>query len=353
MKIIRTAYPLLSWVLSAIVLLELALPGLSRAETVTPPAQTPIPLSDLLSPEAQVALRERLELQRTLATQPDLAAIDRATEDIAKSTLDGWLRIYPSDVEERTINGVRVYVVTPKNGVAPRNARRVLIGAHQGGFIFGGRYSALAEAVPVAGRGCIKVIAVDYRKAPQFKFPAASEDMETVYRDVLRTTPAQRVGLFGCSAGGTLVAQAVARFQTRGLPRPGAISIMCSGIMKSFWYEGDSQALVPAFTGRPAPSAQPGAYFAGIDMNDPLVTPGPHRAVLQRFPPTLLVSGTRDIALSNAIVSHAALLEAGVDARLFVQEGLGHGHFYAFPGTSESAIAYDVIWNFFDAQLGR
>ena len=123
-----------------------------------------------------MALRDRLELQRSLATQSDLASIDRAAEEIAKSTLDGWLRIYPSDIEERMIGGVRVYVVTPKSGVAQRNARRLLIGAHQGGFIFGGRYSALAEAVPVAGRGRIKVIAVDYRKAPGFKFPAASED---------------------------------------------------------------------------------------------------------------------------------------------------------------------------------
>lgn len=331
----------------------LTLPGTTRAQTTSTPASASLPISNFLSPEAQMALRDRLELQRSLATKSDLASIDRATEEIAKSTLDGWLQIYPSDIEERTIGGVRVYVVTPKSGVAPRNARRLLIGAHQGGFIFGGRYSALAEAVPVAGRGRIKVIAVDYRKAPGFKFPAASEDMETVYRDVLRSTRAERVGLFGCSAGGTLVAQAAARFQMRGLPRPGAVSIMCSGIMKSFWYGGDSQALVPAFTGRPAPSGQPGAYFEGVDINDPLVTPGPHRSVLARFPPTLLVSGTRDIALSNAVVSHAALLEAGVDARLFVQEGLGHGHFYAFPGTPESSTAYDVIWNFFDAQLAR
>jgi fermentation-respiration switch protein FrsA (DUF1100 family) len=55
--------------------------------------------------------------------------------------------------------------------------------------------------------------------------------------------------------------------------------------------------------------------------------------------------------MSNALVTHTRLLQAGVDARLFVQEGLGHGHFFAFPGTPESAIAYDVIWQFFDRRL--
>jgi hypothetical protein len=52
-------------------------------------------------------------------------------------------------------------------------------------------------------------------------------------------------------------------------------------------------------------------------------------------------------------MTHTALLEAGVDARLFVEEGLGHGQFFMFPGTPESATAYDIMWNFFDSQLKR
>lgn len=323
----------------------------TASATSAPPAA--LPPSDLLSPESQAALSERTALQNKLFANPDLTSLDRITEEIAKSTLDEWLRIYPSSIERQTIDGVTVYVVTPKAGVAARNKRRVLIGAHQGGFLFGSRYSALVEAVPIAGRGGVTVIAVDYRKAPQFVFPAASEDMEAVYRHVLKTTPAANVGIFGCSAGGTLVGESVARFQAKGLPRPGAVSIMCSGLMKSFWYGGDSQALQPVFTGRPAPRSEPGPYFKGANADDPLVAPGHHPQVLAHFPPTLLVSGTRDIALSNVLITHAAMLEAGVDARLFIQEGMGHGHFFYFPGTPESRVAYDVIWQFFDRTLAR
>jgi epsilon-lactone hydrolase len=43
----------------------------------------------------------------------------------------------------------------------------------------------------------------------------------------------------------------------------------------------------------------------------------------------------------------------GVHAERFVQEGLGHGHFFTIPGTPESMIAYDVIWRFFDKHLQR
>jgi acetyl esterase/lipase len=126
---------------------------------------------------------------------------------------------------------------------------------------------------------------------------------------------------------------------------------MCSGASMPFWFGGDSNALNGVFSGRPALQAMSGPYFKGADIHDPLVSPGAHPEVLARFPPTLLVSGTRDIALSSLLMTHAALLDAGVDARLFVQEGLGHGHFFLFPGTRESARAYDAIWHFFDMQL--
>ena len=94
-------------------------------------------------------------------------------------------------------------------------------------------------------------------------------------------------------------------------------------------------------------------YFAGVALNDPLVTPGLFPDVLAAFPPTLVLTGTRDISMSNALMTHTKLLQAGVRAELFVQEGLGHGHFFSFPGTPESAAAYDVIWSFFDRHLKR
>jgi acetyl esterase/lipase len=320
--------------------------------TITDPVLS-VPLSDFLSPGAKHAWVERLRQPSPFTGPIKLEEIAKATEDAAKILLDRWIEIYPSSIEETTIDGVHAFVVTPHSGVDRRNAHRVLIAAHQGGFRFGGTNSALLEAVPLAGRGRVKVIAVDYRKAPQFAYPAASEDMERVYRYVLKSFKPKNVGIYGCSAGGTLVAESLVRFQQQSLPRPGAAGIMCSGAMKNFWFGGDSYSVSAILNGKQPPKPDPGPYFTGANMEDAAVTPGLHPDVLQKFPPTLLVTGTRDIAMSNVLMTHAALLEAGVDARLFVQEGLGHGHFFFFPGTPEAATAYDVIWNFFDAQLGR
>ena len=322
-------------------------------------ALTTAPLSSFLSPDAKAQLAARLRKAPAASMKDGIAAVRKSSDDSAKGSLDGWLKIYPSEIEDTHINGVHVYIVTPKTGVDAKNKNRVLINAHMGGFFTGGGYGAQVEAVPLAGRGKVKVIAVDYRMSPEFTYPAASEDMEAVYRQVLKTTKPSNIGIYGCSAGGTLTAETTVWLMEKKLPLPGAIGIMCSGAMKTFWFGGDSNltsallnATAPIGPGG-APQNAPRGYFDGIDTNVAAITPGEYPDVLKKFPPTLIVTGTRDVAMSNALLTHTALLRAGVDAQLFVQEGLGHGHMFAFPGTPESMTAYDVIWAFFDKHLKR
>lgn len=318
------------------------------------------PLSDLLSPEARTQIAARLRQHFPAATRGDaIANARKATDASLAPLLARWEEIYPATITSVVLGGVRTDMVVPKAGIATENASRVLINLHGGGFFAGSGIGARLEAVPLAGRGRIKVVAVDYRLAPEAHFPAASEDVEHVYRALLKTHKPESIGIYGCSAGGTLVAQAVAWFQQHGLPRPGAIGIFCSGAMPSFWYGGDAGAVAPMLNGRPPRTPEQmkagggSLYLAGADANDPLVTPGLFLETLAKFPPTLLVTSTRDSAMSNALVTNVRLLEAGVETQLFVQEGTGHGEFTMIPGTPEAAQAYDLIWKFFDRHLGR
>lgn len=315
-----------------------------------------VPPSEFLSAEARARLVARIRARPAGAV--DIAAIRAGTTAFAAQVAAQWQAISPATVREETIGGVRADVVEPAAGIDPANRRRVIVALHGGGFFTGGGTGS-ADAIPVAIRGKVRVIAVDYRLAPEARFPAASHDVEAVYRALLKSYRPADIGLYGCSAGGALVAQSMAWFQSRRLPLPGAIGLFCAGAMPGLWDGGDSGAVAPAMNGRPPTTpAQRGegvfnAYLAGTDPADPLVAPALSPAILARFPPTLLISGTRDVALSNVLVTNARLLAAGVETQLFVQEGMGHGDFGIAPGTAEATQAYDVIWRWFDRHLGR
>jgi acetyl esterase/lipase len=70
------------------------------------------------------------------------------------------------------------------------------------------------------------------------------------------------------------------------------------------------------------------------------------------MPPTLLVTSTRDMLLSQTSIFHRALLRGGNDAQLVVFEALPHAFWYhfEFPETRE---ALELMAKFFDEKLRR
>jgi epsilon-lactone hydrolase len=283
-------------------------------------------------------------------------AVDR---NFYQPRLERAIAIYPVNIAEQKIAAVRTDVVTPRDGVSARNRERVLINLHGGGFAVGAGSGGLAESVPIAGLGKFKVVTVDYRMAPEYKFPAASEDVAMVYKELLRHYKAQNIGIYGCSAGGLLTAETVAWLQKEKLPRPGAIGIFCAGADAAFG--GDSRfisgpldvslGLVSPPPAAPNPALMLMGYFSNADLKDPEVSPVVSPALLSNFPPTLLITGTRDLALSSAAYTQMQLVSGGVEADLHVWEGMGH-NFIVDMDTPEAKEAYAVIVKFFDKHLG-
>ena len=91
-------------------------------------------------------------------------------------------------------------------------------------------------------------------------------------------------------------------------------------------------------------------YFSNTDQKDPLVSPINSPEILAKFPPTLLITGTRDFAFSGTLFTDTQLTKQGVDVELHVWEGLFHGFFYN-ADVPESRDALNVIVNFFDRKL--
>lgn len=273
---------------------------------------------------------------------------------------------HPVEITNEEIAGVYTEVFVPKDGIAAANEGRILISIHGGGFVVGARYFSHTEAMQVAHMGGYKVVSPDYRMAPEFTHPAGVEDVIAVYTALLEDYSARNIGVYGCSAGAMLTAQTVAYILGNDLPVPGAIGLFCAGIPTTDrdtpgvfkMSRSESAFLVSAINGFPRPvevtePPQPSGYFRGVAADDPVVAPGDHDNLLARFPPTLLISGTRDFALGGVLASHNKLVRLGVDADLHVWEGLGHATFAFNPRLPESDEVHNVVVRFFDKHLGR
>lgn len=256
---------------------------------------------------------------------------------------------YDVQIVERTIAGIRTEIVTPTKGVAATQTRRILINVHGGGFK-SGYFLGQLEAMPIATIGGYKVVTVDYRMAPEHRFPDASVDVAAVYRELLREFGASSIGLYGCSAGGRIVGQTVAWMSQQKLPKPGAIAILCSPPTR---FGGDSNVIAAAVQGHQPRIRAPEGYFEGVAPTDPIAFPGDSDAMLAQFPPSLLMTSVRDYSLSPMVRMHARLVALGANTELHIFEGLGHGEYIYNPYIPEAREAARVIASFFDAHLGR
>ena len=321
-----------------------------------------LPLSAALSPEAaaaQASVLQQAGIMPDFSTAKDetqfRAMIDGFRHGLDEGRLKPMLArmapAFPVTIAPDVIAGVKVEVFTPPSST---DEERVLINLHGGGFMFGAGLGGRVESLPVASAGKFRVISVDYRQAYEHRYPSASEDVEAVYRGLLERYPPGKIGIYGGSAGGVLSAQATAWILNKGLPAPGAIGVLGAGTGGS----GDATYFSAIGCGRQPPMDLMGdihklkyGYFGGADPNDPCVSP--HLAPLEfraKFPPTLLITGTRAFDMSAALATHRALCQAGVEAQLHVFDGMGHC-FYNEACLPESLDANDTIIRFFRKHL--
>jgi monoterpene epsilon-lactone hydrolase len=300
----------------------------------------PVPLT--ISPEARafVGRQPRPEPKSLEETRSRTDAFRIARSEEAK-------KLYPVNVEEKTIAGVRTDVISPLT--IPREKRDwVLINVHGGGFVVDS--GSLVEGIPIANLTQTKIISVYYRLAPEHPFPAAVDDTVTVYKELLKTYKPRHIALFGTSAGAILTAETAVKIQALNLPLPAALGVF-SGLGEMGGSD-DSRALytLSGFGGEQPHEEKPSPYVGKTDPKDPVLSPV--YADLKGFPPTLFVTSTRDILLSGTTILHRAFLRAGVDAQLVVFEALPHAFWYDYqlPETKE---ALGIMARFFDERLAK
>jgi acetyl esterase/lipase len=287
-------------------------------------------------------------------TAAGFEALYQANEQRSLSVAATAAKTYGSAVSDRVIGGVPTVEVLPKGY---KDDRSVLIYVHGGGFISGSARSNVLGAAIMADATGRRVISVEYTVAPRGQFPRVTDEVTAVYKALLaQGVSAKRIGMFGGSAGGTIVAATALKIRDQGLPMPAALLLQSPAT--DLTGAGDTRITLseadPAL--RPG-TVQPGidAYAAPADQRNPYASPV-YGDFHKGYPPTLIQGGTKEFLLSDFVRLHRAIRGAGGDSRLEIYEGMPHGFSDLMVNTPEGreakaeAIAF---WNQHLAGAGR
>ena len=295
----------------------------------------------------------------------DMADVRRIYNENLKPNVEHMREVFPVDVEETTIAGISAAIVTPRGGVPERNKNRLFLNGPGGGFRTGVRGNGLLISIPVAATLGVRVVTITYRQGPEYRYPAASEDLLKVWDHFTKTYEPKNIGLVGCSAGASLMAHTTAILIKQGRPTPGVLGIYCAGLGSpgagdsgflsalsvTSAARGLTQTGTPAARG-PAPAPAGMTYMQGTDPKDFAVNPTVDEKLLARWPPTIFFTASRDGAASGALYSYRKLIGLGIDSQVMVFDGLYHG-FMTNPDFPEAQEGYRIAAAFFDKHLGK
>jgi acetyl esterase/lipase len=255
----------------------------------------------------------------------------------------------PVTVERDEIAGVDVYHVVPDE-ISPAHDEHLFVHVHGGAYLLNGGAACVTEALLLAAGVGIRAVSIDYRMPPLHPYPTPVDDVVAVYLELLQRQRARSMVMGGSSAGGALTMLAVQQLLRDGMRVPGALfagtpGSDMSGVGDSIHLNHDVDRSLPEFSGLVEAMAK--LFANGIELTDPRVSP--QYGDFDGFPPTLLVSGVRDILLSNTVRTHTRLLEAGTEAELIVFEGMSHADYL----TEFSSPEHQLLLAQFDRFLTR
>src|SRR3954470_17537717 len=235
-------------------------------------------------------------------------------------------------VDELTIPGpggdIPARLYTPaEEAVLP-----VVIYFHGGGWCIGNITSHDGVCRKLANQSGLTVVSVDYRLAPENKFPCAAEDCFAATKWVpdnaeQRKVDASRMAVAGDSAGGNMAAVTSIMARDRGEPQIAfqlLIYPVVDGTMSFPSYKENAEGKL--LTARDMAFFYDNYAGDGVDRKDPLLSPL-YAPDLTKLPPALVMTAEYDPLRDEGEAYADALQQAGVEARSSRYDGMIHGFF--------------------------
>lgn len=223
--------------------------------------------------------------------------------------------------------------------------RPVLLYLHGGGYSIGSIDSHRDLIARLCRSANVTGLALDYRLAPEHRFPAQLDDAMAAYRWLLdQGADPNRLILAGESAGGGLTMSTLVKLRDEGLPLPaGAVCISpwvdLEGLGQSMSdnepFDYCSRQVLGAFAKR---------FVAADQMRNPLAAP--LYADLSGLPPLLIQAGGAEVLLDDATRLARRAEDAGVDVELDVWDDMIHAWHVFGSFIPQSAEALTAIAGF-------
>jgi acetyl esterase len=244
----------------------------------------------------------------------------------------------------------RVYI--PAAGALP-----VILYFHGGGWVIGDRDAYDSSARALAKKVNAMVISVDYRRAPEAKFPAAHDDAVAAYKWVVANAQTlgadpTRIAVAGESAGGNLALNVVIAARDQGLQLPRhalVIYPVAQGDMNSKSYRDYAPA-------KPLSQAMM-AYFFATYLNSPAEMQDPRinlvGANLKNLPATTVITAEIDPLRSEGQKLGQLLKDQGVAVTQKNYVGMTHEFFGLADIVTDAGKAQDFAAGRLKAALAK
>lgn len=236
-----------------------------------------------------------------------------------------WLRTLGSNV--RRVNHSSDGQVVRGEWIEPERADDggVIFYIHGGGYVSCSPATHRPITASLARLSRRRVFSLDYRLAPEHRYPAALDDAVAAYQWLLahEGIAPQAISFVGDSAGGGLVLACLLRLRDAGVPLPACA--VCFSPWTDLAGAGESQHFndgrCAMFRTENTHEFAP-AYLGDTSPREPYASPA--YADLARLPPLLLQVGSTELLLDDARRVHQKIQEAGGRSRLEIYEDVAH-----------------------------
>jgi epsilon-lactone hydrolase len=235
------------------------------------------------------------------------------------------------------------------------DAEKTILYFHGGAWLFGWYNTHRMLVGHIAKQARKQALAVDYRLAPEYPFPAALEDCLAAYHYLLgRGIRPDQVIMAGDSAGGNLVITSMLALRAAGEPLPAAgvcispaTDLTADGV--SYNVNANKDAILSSGMYSRFANILQGSFSGGHDLHDPLLSP--IYAELHGLPPLLVQAGEDEILLNSITAFVNKARQEGVQVTYEVWPAMWHvWHIYT-PYLPEARYAVYSVSRYIDEKL--